>query len=126
MNISLNNLDDNDESTHTQTFRSSMEYKLPGGVVVDLLQKAGVKEHANLYVTHLMDILFNPDELLAMETKDVPTDERYILLKEAVRNKFRLTHEELETMWIWLHNVILAKRRTISAKRRNTNEQINN
>ncbi|CAF2029357.1 unnamed protein product [Rotaria magnacalcarata] len=73
-----------------------------------------------------MDILFNPDELLAMETKDVPTDERYILLKEAVRNKFRLTHEELETMWIWLHNVILAKRRTISAKRRNTNEQINN
>ena len=37
---------------------------------------------------------------------------------EAVRNKFRLSREELETMWIWLHTVFLAKRRTLSAKKR--------
>ncbi|CAF4133292.1 unnamed protein product, partial [Rotaria magnacalcarata] len=118
MDISLIELDGNDESTDNQTFRSSMEYILPDGVVVDLLQKSGVKEHANRYATSLMDTLFKPDELLTIETKNVSTDERYILLKEAVRNKFRLTQEELESMWICLHTVILTKRRTISAKRK--------
>ncbi|CAF3371018.1 unnamed protein product [Rotaria socialis] len=87
----------NQSTTHqTPTF----EYELPGVVVVDLLQKSGVKEHANHYVTYFVDILFKPAELLAMETKDIPKHERYILLKEAVRNKFHLTHDELETMWI--------------------------
>ncbi|CAF4258128.1 unnamed protein product, partial [Rotaria sordida] len=105
------------------------EYKLPDGIVIDLLQKNGIKEHANRYVTSLMDVLFKPEELLAMETKDIPKDERYIMLKEAARNKFRLTKEELETIWAWLHTVPLAKRRTIAGKRKRSesiNQQINN
>ncbi|CAF1473808.1 unnamed protein product, partial [Rotaria sordida] len=122
-------VDDKDESTNNQTFLSSLEYKLPDGIVIDLLQKNGIKEHANRYVTSLMDVLFKPEELLAMETKDIPKDERYIMLKEAARNKFRLTKEELETIWAWLHTVTLAKRRTIAGKRKRSesiNQQINN
>ncbi len=80
-------------------------------------------------------MLFKPDELIALETKDVPKDERYILLQgnqvfiglicgkyasnlEAVRNKFRLGRDEFDTMWQWLHNVVLAKRRTFTAKKK--------
>ncbi|CAF1304847.1 unnamed protein product [Rotaria magnacalcarata] len=123
MDISLVELDGNDESTDNQTFRSFYGiYILPDGVVVVLLQKSGVKEHANRYVTSLMDTLFKPDELLTIETKNISTDERYSLLKEAVRNKFRVTQEELESMWIWLHTVILTKRRRISAKRKKLNQ----
>ena len=36
---------------------------------------------ANRYVTSLMDILYKPEELLAMKTIDVQKDERYLLLK---------------------------------------------
>ncbi|CAF2858635.1 unnamed protein product [Rotaria sp. Silwood2] len=82
MNISLLEPDDNDESTINHTFRSSVEYKLPDGSTIDLLQKAGVKEHANRYVTSLMDTLFKPEELLSIETKNISKDERYILLKD--------------------------------------------
>lgn len=70
---------------------------------------------------------------MALKTNDVTKDERYQLLKgttemilifntiillEAVRNKFRLSQEELETIWIWLHTVFLAKCRTLSAKKK--------
>ncbi len=80
-------------------------------------------------------MLFEPDQLIALDVKEVPNDERYGLLQgnkiffdsicgkyvfnlEAVRNKFRLCSEEFETMWQWLHNVVLAKRRTFNAKKR--------
>jgi hypothetical protein len=82
-----------------------------------------------------MDLLYKPEELLALTTSHVPQDERYLLLKgnfiliysiciehisnlEAVKNKFRLSQEELETMWEWLHTVFLAKRRTLNAKKK--------
>ena len=48
---------------------------------MDLLRFSGVKEHANRYVTSLMDQLYKPEELLAMNTADVIKDERYLLLK---------------------------------------------
>lgn len=51
------------------------------GITVDLLKCPGVKEHANRYVTSVMDLLYKPEELLAMRTVDVPKDERYLLLK---------------------------------------------
>ena len=62
-------------------FNFFQEYKTSDGVIIDLLQKSGVKEHANRYVTSLMDIVFKPEELLAIETKDMPKDERYIMMK---------------------------------------------
>lgn len=94
-----------------------------------------------------MDILFDPEQLVSIEAKDLPHDSRYSLIKglqiyniltsyyydnfvlEAVRNKFRLSKDELETMWVWLHTVILAKRRTIDAKLKKTqplNRQLTN
>ena len=40
-----------------------------------MLQESGVKEQVNRYVTSIMDILFKPDKLSAMETKYIPKDE---------------------------------------------------
>ena len=94
-----------------------------------------MKEHANRYVIPLMDVIFKPEELVDLDPKDVVKDDRYKLLKgftchslicslitnflsEAVRSKFRLAEDELETIWIWIHNVILAKHRTIIGKAR--------
>jgi hypothetical protein len=54
---------------------------MPDGTTVDLLKRAAVKEHANRYVTSLMDILYEHDELLTIKTIDVPQDERYLLIK---------------------------------------------
>ncbi len=82
-----------------------------------------------------------------MEAKDLTKDSRYSLIKdfpmfstlysyfndfyilEAVRNKFRLNRDGLETMWVWLHTVILAKPRTIDRKQKKsttkpTNEEL--
>ncbi len=86
-------------------------------------------------MTSLIDVLYKPEELLALETDSVPADERYKLVKgnqvlihsicgkhasnlEAVKNKFRLAPAELETMWQWLHTVFLAKRRTFKSKKK--------
>lgn len=107
------------------------------GDTFNLLKRSGLKEHANRYVTSLIDCLYKPEELLALKAVDVPKDDKYLLIKgnlnafslhrlefvisEAVRNKFRLNKDEHETMWVWLHTVFLAKRRTLSAKKRLVN-----
>ncbi|CAF4602514.1 unnamed protein product, partial [Rotaria magnacalcarata] len=82
MNILLVDADANDESVVNESFQSILEHKLPNGSTIDLLQKKGVKEHANLYVTSLMDTLFDdPEELVRIEAKDLPSDNRYNLIK---------------------------------------------
>ena len=53
---------------------------------MDLLKCSGVKEHANRYVTSVMDLLYKPEDLLAIQTADVPKDERYLLLKGDFRS----------------------------------------
>lgn len=101
-----------------------------------MFKKSGVKEHANLYVTNLIDVLYKPEELLELKTVDVPTEERYLLIQgskhsihltscryaydlEAVKHKFRLGLDEHKTMWTsWLHSVFLAKRRTLRGKQK--------
>ncbi len=57
------------------------EYKQVNGVTVDLLKRSAVKEHANLYVTSLVDLLYKPEELLALDPSNIPQDERYLLVK---------------------------------------------
>ncbi len=57
------------------------EYKQANGVTVDLLKRSAVKEHANLYVTSLVDLLYKPEELLALDPSNIPQDERYLLVK---------------------------------------------
>jgi hypothetical protein len=56
------------------------EYKQANGVTVDLLKRSAVKEHANLYVTSLVDLLYKPEELLALDPSNIPQDERYLLV----------------------------------------------
>ena len=41
-----------------------------------------------------------------------------MIFSDAVRSKFRLYPDELDNIWEWLHNVILAKRRTLIGKDR--------
>ncbi|CAF1557284.1 unnamed protein product, partial [Rotaria sp. Silwood1] len=64
-----------------RVLRKQKEYKLADGTVIDLIQQTGTKEHVNRYVTSLMDLLYKPEEIYSMETKDLPKDERYMLLK---------------------------------------------
>lgn len=44
---------------------------LPDGVTIDLLKQNGTKEHANLYVTSLIDLIHKPEELLALNASEV-------------------------------------------------------
>ncbi|UJR19136.1 hypothetical protein I4U23_022266 [Adineta vaga] len=118
MNISIVDPDGTDGSTEDVNFLTSLEFTKADGTLVDLLKYKGVKEHANLYVTSLMDVLFKHEDLKAMGAKDMVNDDRYILLKEAVRSKFRLCPDEFDSIWDWLHDVVLAKRRTIIGKHR--------
>lgn len=61
--------------------RFPQEYTTSDGKTVDLLKESATKEHANLFVTGLIDIVYKTDEFLAIETAKVPTDERYLLIK---------------------------------------------
>ncbi|CAF4396660.1 unnamed protein product, partial [Rotaria sp. Silwood2] len=81
VNISLLDVDENEESIDHPSFVTSLEYKFADDTVIDLIQQNGTKEHANRYVTSLMDLLYKSEEICSMETKDFPKDERYILLK---------------------------------------------
>ncbi|CAF4922950.1 unnamed protein product [Rotaria sp. Silwood1] len=102
-------------------FPSSVIFKLtedePG---VDLLNVHGTKEKANLYVTTLIQLMYTIEELAALAPADTYNDKRYMLIKEAVRVKFKLNEEQLEQMFNeWLREVFLAKRRVAVAKLKN-------
>ena len=51
------------------------------GVPVDLLKQQGVKENANRYVTALIDLLYRPEDLIALGTGKIRQEERYLLVK---------------------------------------------
>ena len=51
------------------------------GITVDFWTYSGVQEHTGCYVTSAMDLLYKPENLLAMRTADVPKHERYLLWK---------------------------------------------
>ena len=53
---------------------------------MELLKCPVVKEHANRYVTSVMDLLYEPEGLLAMQMVDVPKGERYFLWKGGYRS----------------------------------------
>jgi len=110
------NQDRDDEIGDQNDFKKELVYTSADGVVTDLLRREAHKATANRYVTWLIDIVFKPNELVAVSAQDLPQDHRYQLIKDAVKNKFHLTLDEMEQIWLWLHTVILAKRRTLDAK----------
>jgi hypothetical protein len=115
-------------------------YTSSDGKIIDLLRREATKDTANRYVTWLIDILFKPEEIVAILPQNLPEDPKYQMLKgnsqwiglshlhrscnfsDAVRNKFRLHSDELDTIWSWLHIVTLAKRRTLVGKMKNRKE----
>ena len=92
----------------------------------------------------MIDVLYKPEEFLALQTVDVPNDERYLLIKggkhiihltdcrhaydlDTVKHKFRLGSDELETMCeSWLYSVFLAKRRTPCGRKKQQTMQVHN
>ncbi|CAF3575568.1 unnamed protein product [Rotaria socialis] len=84
---------------------------------IDLLKIPATKEKANLYVTTLIQLIYSIEELAELQPTQTYDDERYKLIKDAVRVKFKLTEEQLEQMFNeWLREVFLAKRRVAVAK----------
>lgn len=69
-------------------------YTSQDGKTTDLLRREATKETANRYVTWLIDVLFKPEELIAITPQNLPEDHRY----ETIKGKFSLisfdfTHE---------------------------------
>ncbi len=48
---------------------------------VDLLQKTADKDKVNLYVTYMVDLLFAPEELVALSPNELVEDSRYVTMK---------------------------------------------
>ncbi|CAF4020967.1 unnamed protein product [Rotaria magnacalcarata] len=101
-----------------RNFSSSVIYKAADNELgIDLLKIPATKEKANLYVTTLIQLIYSIEELAELQPAQTYDDERYKLIKDAVRVKFKLTEEQLEQMFNeWLREVFLAKRRVAVAK----------
>ncbi len=80
------------------------------------------------FVAVVMDSVFTTEELCKITSKELVKDERYNIIKgkviiklinliviaflflEAVRSRFKLTHEDMNVEWPTLHECILQKR----------------
>jgi hypothetical protein len=103
------------------------------------MRRDATKDTANRYVTWLIDVLFKPEELVAISPQHLQEDDRYVMMlhllplnfayylainvSDAVRNKFQLPPDEMERIWPWLHTVTLAKRRTLDGKTKKQNDK---
>jgi hypothetical protein len=56
-------------------------YTSHDGKITDLLRREATKDTANRYVTWLIDVLFKPEELVAIPPQNLPEDHRYEMLK---------------------------------------------
>ncbi|CAM4930113.1 unnamed protein product [Rotaria socialis] len=84
---------------------------------VDLLKITGTRDKANLYVRTLIQVMYTMEELAALQPTDTYSDNRYKLIQEALRSKFKLSDDQLEQIFNeWLREVFLAKRRVAVAK----------
>ncbi|CAF0988140.1 unnamed protein product [Adineta steineri] len=103
-------------------FKSTLIYVNSEGVSVDLLQLYGIQTQMGRYVARVMDKLFTVQEITTITKDELVKDERYLIIKEAVRLRFKLNHETLQSEWATLHECILQKRRNeLKQKRRSAN-----
>jgi hypothetical protein len=119
---------------------SFQNYDKPNGTKVDLLQLDGVRTHMGRFVAVVMDNVFTTEELCKITSKELVKDERYDTIKgkiiiklinliviaflflEAVRSRFKLTHEDMNVEWPTLHECVLQKR--LNEKKSKVREKI--
>ncbi|CAF5052741.1 unnamed protein product, partial [Rotaria magnacalcarata] len=88
--------EDNDDTA----FPSSLPFKpSENAASIDLLKVPGTKDKANLYVTSLIQLMYTMEELVALTPTDNYDDNRYKLIQEAVRCKFKLTGDQLQQLF---------------------------
>ncbi|CAF1143460.1 unnamed protein product [Adineta steineri] len=78
-------------------FKSILIYVNSEGVSVDLLQLYGAQTHMGRYVALVMDKLFTLEEITTIIKDELVKDERYLIIEEAVRSRFKLNHEMLRS-----------------------------
>ena len=61
-------------------------YTSQDGKTTDLLRREAANDTANQYVTWLIDVLFKPEELVAIPSQNMPEGHRY----ETMKGKFSL------------------------------------
>ncbi|CAF1097180.1 unnamed protein product [Adineta steineri] len=101
-------------------FKSTLIYVYSESVSVDQLQLYGAQTHMGRYVALVMDKLFTFEEITTITKDELVKDERYLIIKEAVRSRFKLNHEMLRSEWSILHECILQKRRNELKKKRSS------
>ncbi|CAF1549434.1 unnamed protein product, partial [Adineta steineri] len=113
INVALNGDQFGDENiiVDDSPFKSTLIYVNSEGVSVDLLQLYGAQTHMGRYVALVMDKLFMFEEITTITKEELVKDERYLIIKEAVRSRFKMNHEMLQSEWSTLHECILQKRR---------------
>ncbi|CAF1368131.1 unnamed protein product [Didymodactylos carnosus] len=106
--------DDKEYESKTD-FKSKIILEVSDQTQIDLLHIPATLEKANLYVTGLVDLIFDRQELVDMRTEDVPKSLGYKTIEDCVRSKFKLDKETFYSLWPELHEKILAKRRHIKS-----------
>ncbi|CAF1032580.1 unnamed protein product [Adineta steineri] len=122
INVALNGDQFGDENiiVDDSPFKSTLTYVNSEGVSVDLLQLYGAQTHMGRYVALVMDKLFTFEEITTITKDELVNDERYLIIKEAVRSRFKLNHEMLQSEWSTLHESILQKRRNELKKKKSS------
>ncbi|CAF3556201.1 unnamed protein product [Rotaria socialis] len=112
INVALYEDCTNDDTTPTDVpFQQTLLHLKPDNTTVDLLQLFGTRSHIGRFVALVMDNIFSKQELCTISRVQLISDERYNLIKEAVRSRFKLNHEEMNSEWPTIHESILQKRR---------------
>lgn len=79
----------------------------------DVLKIPGNRSNINAYVLKLVGVCFGREGLECIETKDVSSHDGYLFIKEATRQKFRISKEEFDVFWPCAHEAIMQKRRNL-------------
>ncbi|CAF4352097.1 unnamed protein product [Rotaria sp. Silwood2] len=121
--------EESESQTATSTTNSdSIIFKFPTGEEVDLLKISANKTNPNKFVLKAIDQLFKEEkQLIDIDSRDIDTDSRVTIIRDAVQAKFGLTAEELATVWGPMLECIKSKRRNLKAKiRKNIIQRDNN
>ncbi|CAF1263546.1 unnamed protein product [Rotaria sp. Silwood1] len=128
INVALfgGDFDTENQSQSDVPFQQSLSYKKQDGTTVDLLQLYGVRTQIGRFVALVMDHVFTKHELCTITTSELIKDERYNIIRETVRSRFKLDAKQMNIEWPTIHESILQKRRNESKKKNGNTSIVNN
>ncbi|CAF4964707.1 unnamed protein product [Rotaria sp. Silwood1] len=106
--------DENNEKSDKSNlvpFRKSLKWPVGSSDSVDVLLISSDPKNKTRYATKVLSIVFSREDLENIQPDALPTDERYLFVKEAVRSKFKLDAAQMALQWTIFHEAIMQKRR---------------